>query len=455
MNDPGIRFGEAFRFASLTAVMLAAVVQLGCQPPPVVAPISPGRLDHTPVAGIAGVVFTSTPTPGPSPTPIVAATVLAEPPEPLTVATDFAVSVFADSVGAVWGLARAPNGDIFATIPEDNRVIVLPDRDRNGIADFVGTWYGGAGLNVPYGVVVHAGWVWVADTDGVVRFPYAEGQLEAGGAPEQVMPLPGFGRNPARAIAFDREGRMHIGVGANCNACIETDTRAAAVLRFQADGTDGVLFARGLRDPAHLAVQPETGAIWATDKARDDLGDNGPPDELNLLIPGGDHGWPACTSDRRADAEFGGSSDRCLETIPSSIAFEAHSGPAGLAFVEGDGFPEEWKGHLFVALSGSTNRTLPIGHRIVRVPFEGGVPTGEVIDFVSGWLRPDTRRWGRPVELLFATDGALLVSDSGGHRIYRVVHTPRRRGTPLPLAHSPSGPVRMVYCRVRSNCPKF
>lgn len=431
MNVPRIECGAPLRLVAALS-LAAAVFLVGCEPSEPIAPLSPGRLDHTPVAGFAGVVFTSTPTPGPSPTPVIIPTRIAEPPEPLNVAPDFAVSVFAESVGAVWGLGIAPNGDVFMALPEEDRVLVAFDRDRDGIADSVATWYGGYGLNAPYDVQVHGGWLWVADTDAIVRFPYADGQLEAGGAPEQILALPGEGRNPARSLAFDAEGRLHAGVGAYCNACIEGDTRAAAVLRFEVDGSGGVIFARGLRDPAHLAIQPETGAVWATDKARDDKGDDGPPDEVNRLVPGGDHGWPACTGDRRPDTEFGGSSASCLETIPPAVTFDAFSGAAGLAFVQGDGFPDEWHGHLLVALSGAAGRSLPIGHRIVRLPFEDGVPTGEIVDFVSGWLRPDTRRWGKPVDLVFAADGALLVSDPGGRRIYRVAHAPSRRGTPLP-----------------------
>lgn len=413
-------------------VAAVAVAAASCAEAPPIGPVSPGRLDDTPIAGIGGVVFTSTPTTGPSPTPVVVATIVAEPPEPVDVEPDFIVSVYAEAVGPVWGLALAPNGDVLATVPEENRVLILPDRDRNGAADSTGTWYGGPGLNVPYDIRVHGGWVWVADTDAIMRFAYAEGDGEASGEPEIVMPLPGFGRNPARAIEFDALGRMHIGVGASCNACIEADTRAAAVLRFEPDGTDGVIFARGLRDPAHLAVQPETGALWATDKARDDLGDSGPPDELNALLPGGDYGWPACTGERRADRELGGSDERCGGTIPPSVRFDTQSSPAGMAFVDSDAFPEDWQGDLLVALSGSTNRTLPVGHKIVRLPFVDGAPTGAVLDFVSGWLRPDTRRWGRPIELLFAADGALLIADAGGERVYRVAYAPPRRGTPLP-----------------------
>ena len=413
-------------------LFLSVAIASGCQARAPIPPIAPDRLERTPVAGVAGVVFTSTPTVGPSPTPVVVATVMAEPPEPLTVAPDFQVSVFAEAVGEVWGLGRAPNGDVFATVPSGDRILFLPDRDSNGIVDAIGIWYAGPGLNAPYDVEIAGGWLWVADTDAVVRFPYSDGQVEADSAPEVVIPLPGGGRNPARSLAFDAEDRLHVGVGASCNACIESDARGAAVLRFEQDGSDGVLFARGLRDPAHLAVHPETGTIWATDKARDDRGDDGPPDELNLLIPGADHGWPSCTGDRQADSQLGGSRVGCLETIPPALAFPAHTGSAGMAFGEGESIPAEWKGDLFVAFSGSNSRSLPIGHKIVRIPFQGGMPTGDVVDLVAGWLRPDTRRWGRPVDLLFAKDGSLLVADQGGRRIYRIVHAPLRRGTPLP-----------------------
>jgi glucose/arabinose dehydrogenase len=174
-----------------------------------------------------------------------------------------------------------------------------------------------------------------------------------------------------------------------------------------------------------MAQDPLTGEVWLTDKARDDLGDDGPPDELNRLVPGGDYGWPRCTADRQPDREFGGGGG-CADTIPPAIAFPAHLAPTGMAFYEGDMFPEEMRDDLFIASAGSTMRSLPIGSKVMRVAFEGGRPTGEVVDAVRGWLRLDTRRWGRPVDVEPAADGAMLIADDAGGRVFRLFYDPIR-----------------------------
>lgn len=436
---PGTRAAAARRPAAhgshFGSALLAPLALLlgGCGAPTPIAPVSPSVLELTPVAGLGGTVYTATPTPGPSPTPTVAATVDAPPPEGLDMDPHMRAYVFAEDLGAVWGMAVGPGGDLFVTVPEQDRIWVLPDRDGNGRADAAHVFHEGFGLNRPYGIAFRGRELWVANTDGVARFDYYEpGDLAAAAPPQLVVPLPAGGRNPARSLAFDDEGRLYVGVGASCNACIESDPRLGAVLRFDEDGGGAALYSRGLRDPAGIAIHPGTGEVYVTDKARDDLGDDGPPEELNRLVPGGDFGWPACHGFREGDPRLGGTAARCAPTIPPALAFAAHSAPIGAAFYDGEMFPEDWQGDLLVTSYGSTMRRIPFGHKIMRVPFEGGQPTGEVFDLVTGWLRPDTRRWGRPVDLVVAPDGALLMSDEAGERIYRFTYA-----APTPTATPP------------------
>ncbi len=417
----------------LVATLLGGAMALGasaCEQPLVIAPVSPDRIEHTPVSGIGGVVFTPTPTPGPSATPTVAPTVMMDPPEPLDVAPGFHVGVFAENVGPVRNLERAPNGDVFASLPELAAIVVLPDRNGDGVAEAGSTWFIGPGLNHPTGMVFSGGALWVANTDGVVRFDYQPGALVASGPPTLVFPLPGGGRNPDRAIIVDDREQLYVGVGTECNACFPTDQRSGTVLRYALDGSGASLFARGFRDPAGMARDPSTGEIWLSDRARDDRGDDGPPDELNLLQPGGDFGWPGCVGDRQRDATLGGNVD-CARTLPPTIAFPAHLAPTGMTFNAAQMLPEAMRDDLFVVSAGSTQRTLPIGYKLMRVVMEGGRPTGEVADVVRGWLRPDTRRWGRPVDVEAAADGALLIADNAGGRVYRVTYdAPRPTATP-------------------------
>jgi len=406
------------------ALLLVAAAAAACDGRPTPAgPIAPGAVANTP-GGVAAANRTDGPTAGPTPTPTAAPTRVVAPPEPLGVPPNFGVGVYAEGLGAVRFLAVAPNGDLLATVPELDRVLVLPDRDGDGVADRVAVFAEGEPLNRPHGIAIHGPWLYVANTDGVLRFPYAPGDLEPSGEHAFLVELPGGGEHWTRSIVFGPDDRLYVSVGSSCNACVETDARRAAVMRFEADGGGGALFSTGLRNAVGLAVNPATGAIWASENGRDLLGDDRPPDELDVLLSGGNYGWPHCYGDRVRDGEVPSPPGYCAATLAAALELGAHVAPLGMAFYTGRQFPEEMHGDLFVALHGSWNRTLPVGYEVVRVPFEGGAPTGEVLPFVSGWLRPDTRRWGRPVQPVVAADGALFVSDDGGGRVWRVYYAP-------------------------------
>lgn len=423
----------ARRSPSAAACLAAVAFGLAaCDAGTPIPPISPGGIQNTMVASGAGVVATFTGTPGPSPTPTPLATrVLALPPgESLRLDPGFGAGVFAEDLGPVAMMALAPNGDVLATVPQRNSVLVLPDRDHDGVADSVETFAAEEGLNLPYGIAIRPGWVYVANTDSVVRYPYSTGDLKAKAAPEKVVDLPADGAERARDLAFGRDGNLYVSVGASCNVCAETDPRRAAVLQFGPEGQDPKLWSAGLRGPLGLAFHPTTGELWGTELSREGLGDDRPPDELNRLAPG-DYGWPNCYGKQVYDPELAAGSAVCAGTTAPAVTLPAHSGPSGAAFYpvgqtdsqSGAQFPAGYRGNLLVALHGSANRrSIPTGYSVVRLPYQNGQPTGEVFDFASGWLRPDTRRWGSPVDVEVAADGAVLVSDDGGGRIYRIYY---------------------------------
>ncbi|MFN8423481.1 MAG: hypothetical protein U0470_08910 [Anaerolineae bacterium] len=259
------------------AFLLVLIPAAGCTGRTPMMGRSPLDLEDTPPPGKGGVIFTATPTPGPSPTPSVAATVVVEPPEPLQLAPGFKASVFADAIGPVGRLARAPNGDIFASLAREDKIVVLPDRNADGRVDHVSVWWEGNGLNGPDGMAFWGGALWVANEDGLVRFAYRDGDLVAGGAPTSIVPLPAGGRVRGRPLAVNRQGQLFMGVGASCNACVEDDVRRATVLRVNADGSRTARFSSGFRAPSGIAVAPAGGDIWVTDRGRDDLGDAFPP----------------------------------------------------------------------------------------------------------------------------------------------------------------------------------
>ncbi len=406
---------------AVLALLALAALAAACESSETIAPISPSGIENTVVAGGAGVVPTSTGTPGPSPTPTPRTTRVVPLPagEALRLDPHFGAGVFAENLGPVAMMAVAPNGDVLATVPGRNTILALPDRDGDGVADSVETFAAEEGLNQPYGIAIRPGWLYVANTDAVVRYPYSPGDLKAKGGPEHLVDLPGEGAERGRGLAFGRDGKLYVSVGASCNACLESDPRRAAVLQLDADGQQPKLWSAGLRSSLGLAFHPTTGELWATETGREGLGDDRPPDELNRLAPG-HYGWPSCYGNQVPDPELG-STEICSGTTAPALTLPAHSVPAGAAFYTGDQLPASFKGSLLVALHGSGGRRgIPTGYSVVRIPFEKGQPTGEVFDFASGWLRPDTRRWGSPVDVEVAPDGAVLISDDGGGRIYRV-----------------------------------
>jgi len=221
-----------------------------------------------------------------------------------------------------------------------------------------------------------------------------------------------------RTVIF-RGDAMFVSIGSSCNLCDERDPRRAAVTRFRPDGTGETRFATGLRNAVGLTVHPETGEIWATNNDRDRLGDDRPPDRVNVLWEGGWYGWPVCYLPDTPNPEYGAQAARCADAIGPAVVLPAHTAPLGLAFYTGTQFPDAYRGDLFVALHGSWDRSFPIGYKVVRVPMDGGRAAGAPEDFIVGW-QIGRRSWGRPVDVLVAPDGALLISDDSGGKVYRV-----------------------------------
>jgi glucose/arabinose dehydrogenase len=241
----------------------------------------------------------------------------------------------------------------------------------------------------------------------------------AGQATPIVSNLPDGGHS-TRTIVFGADGKLYVSIGSSCNVCKEKDPRRAAVVRYNADGTGEDIFATGLRNSVGLAWHPTTKELWGTDNGRDMLGDDVPPDEINIIRQGQNYGWPNCYADRVPDAEFG-SPEFCRKTEPPVAKLQAHSAPLGLAFYTGTQFPKEYHGDLFVAFHGSWNRSKKTGYKVVRLRIGNG-RVNDVRDFITGWLSPDGREevLGRPVDLVVGKDGGLYLSDDAAGVIYRI-----------------------------------
>jgi glucose/arabinose dehydrogenase len=308
---------------------------------------------------------------------------------------------------------------VYASQPGKGRIVRLPDANHDGVADSVVVVV--SGLSQPHGLAFHKGALYVANTDGVVRVALGPNGV-ATGAPVYVNHYAGGGGHWTRTIVFGADSAMYVAVGSSCNVCVEKSSDRAAVLRFSEDGSGKRVFASGLRNAVGLAVNPQTGALWAAQNERDDLRpshENLPPEEINILQDGGDYGWPYCYGNRVPNPEYNDTA-RCARTIPPALELQAHSAPLGATFLDrATMFPPDYHGDLLVAYHGSWNRDTPTGAKVVRVRVAGGKPVSAE-DFVTGWQQADGSRWGRPVDVVVAADGSVLVSDDASGSIYRV-----------------------------------
>jgi glucose/arabinose dehydrogenase len=335
---------------------------------------------------------------------------------PLDVPAGFAVTVYAEGVRGARFMALGPGGVPYLSLTRPGRVVMLPDADGDGRADSVITV--AEGLNLPHGLAFRGDTLYVAQTDRVVRL------VPGTAAPQVVVPdLPHGRGHSTRTIVFGpADGKLYVSVGSSCNICDESDARRATVLRFNPDGSGAEVFARGLRNSVGLAFDPATGELWGTNNDRDRLGDDLPPDRINVLRRGGDYGWPRCYLPGHPNPEYAGAD--CAHVAAPAITFQAHSAPLGIAFSTGTRFPPAFRGGAFVAFHGSWNRSVPTGYKVVYVTQRGGRPVA-VNDFLTGVLRDGAAAWARPVGLLVAPDGSLLVSDDLGGRVFRVRYVGR------------------------------
>ena len=323
----------------------------------------------------------------------------------------FRIGSFAENLNGVRYLALGPGGAVYASLMGPGRIVRLVDVNADGTADSVTNVL--TGLLLPFGIAFRADTMYFAEENAVKRLdPGATSPVTL------VSGIPGSG-HVTRTIVFGPDTLMYLSVGSSCNVCDESDPRRAAVVRYNRDGSGEHLFARGLRNSVGLAFHPTTGDLWATDNDRDNLGDDLPPERINILKDGKFYGWPRCYLPGKANPEYAGAD--CAGVEPPAITFQAHSAPLGIAFYTRAGFPADYRGDAFVAYHGSWNRSAPTGAKVVRVRVQGGRPVA-VEDFITGWQLSDGSRWGRPVGLLAMPDGSLLVSDDQGERIWRVTY---------------------------------
>ncbi len=341
-----------------------------------------------------------------------------------------------------------PNGDVLVVEQSVGYLTLLRD-DGSGHATWIDRHV--EDLNKPYGLAWQNDHVLVADQDGIWSVPHIIGALRAGRSEtKRVDQVPPSERKPVagaygaqmitkkgvfgivqghqnRHLAVDpKTGALFVGVGSSGNLGVEPEPKAT-IQRFDADGSNQTTFASGMRNPTALAFHPETGELYALVQERDGLGDRLPSDYLARVQKGGFYGWPYAYIGKHPQPGFADRApDKVNATITPDLLFEAHSSVLDLVFYVGDQFPPEYKGHAFVALKGSWNRSDPTGYKVVRVPFKDGRPEGYYENFATGfWVSGEQRAevWGRPAALAVAKDGSLLVADDTGGTIWRISYT--------------------------------
>jgi len=334
----------------------------------------------------------------------------------------FKVSVFASGFKESRYLAVAPNGDVFVADTRANKVYVLHDPGHGAASDARTTF--ADNLNEPFGIAFHGNYVYIADTDGVVRFPYDPKTSKRSGNQESILELPGGGMHSTRTVVFSLDGsKMFVSAGSDCNVCVESDARRAAIQVADPDGKHSSIYGSGLRNAVGLAVNPDTGQLWADVNERDMMGDNLPPDYFTHVAPGGFYGWPYSYIGKNLDPRVKEKRpDLVAKAIVPDVLLGPHVAPLESTFYTGKQFPASYWHGAFIAEHGSWNRSIHSGYAVVFVPFQNGEPSGMPISFLNGF-DPNPRAQavdGRPVGVAVAQDGSLLVADDVGNVIWRV-----------------------------------
>ena len=373
----------------------------------------------------------------------------------LSVPLGFQVKLFVSGLSGPRLLRTAPNGDIFIAETRQGRIRVLRAADgaeapseNKVFADH---------LRGPFGVAFYPQdgdprWIYVANLNSLVRFPYRSGDLEARGPAETVVAkfTDGTGGHSTRDIVFSLDGkRMFLSVGSGSNvadgmpkkseseiqdweaahargATWGAETHRADVLVADPDGQGLRIFATGIRNAVGLAVQPATGDLWASTNERDALGDDLVPDYITRVTEGGFYGWPWYYLGNHEDPRHAGERpDLAGQVIVPDVPVQAHSASLQMTFYPANptgpsAFPADYRGDIFAAFHGSWNRTGRTGSKVVRVRLRNGVPTGDYVDFLTGFVIDDGHVWGRPVGVTVSHDGSLLVTEDAGGTLWRI-----------------------------------
>ena len=343
----------------------------------------------------------------------------------------FKVQLYATGLDSPRLIRTATNGDVFVAESTSGKIKVFRGMRSDGKADQISVF--ASGLDQPYGIAFYPPsgrpqYLYVGNTNSIVRFPYEPGDMEATGPAEHLADVPGGGNHWTRDIQFSPDGKkMYVAVGSGSNVGDPDTNRAergrAVILEFNPDGSGMRVYASGIRNAGGgLAMNPKTLELWCSVNERDALGDNLVPDYITHVQDGGFYGWPWWYMGGHQDPRHKGKHPELKDkVITPDVLLQPHNASLEIAFYNGPQFPAEYQGDLFASEHGSWNKSVRVGYEVIRIPLhQTGHATGEYQDFLTGFVTDNGDVWGRPVGVTVARDGALLVTDDGSRSIWRV-----------------------------------
>jgi glucose/arabinose dehydrogenase len=349
----------------------------------------------------------------------------------------FKVTLYAEGLVQPRLIRTAPNGDLFVAMSSSNEILVFRGIDAHGKPKHMEKF--ADGLSQPFGIAFYPSgpnpkWVYIGNTDSVVRFPYKNGDMKASGPAEKLADLPGGGRlrgggHWTRDIVFSQDGtKMFVSVGSHSNVD-DPDTHPeefhrADVLEFTPEGKFIKVYAYGIRNCVGEAINPITGQLWCSTNERDMLGDNLVPDYITHIEEDGFYGWPWWYMGPHQDPRLQGTHPELKAKVTTpDVLLQPHFASLEMNFYEGSQFPAQYKGDAFAAEHGSWNKANRAGYEVIRVPMQDGKATGEYEDFLTGFTTADGHVWGRPVGVTIGDDGSLFVTDDGSGSIWHITYT--------------------------------
>jgi glucose/arabinose dehydrogenase len=343
----------------------------------------------------------------------------------------FTVQQYATGLDNPRLLRTAPNGDVFLAESGNGKIKVFRGITSDGEPKQVSVFV--TGLNQPYGIAFfppgdNPDWVYIGNTDSVVRFAYKNGDLQAGGPAQHIADLPPGGGHSTRDLQFTADGKkMFVAVGSASNVddtdTTPAETNRADILVFNPDGSGMQVYASGIRNAGGgLAINPQTGELWCSVNERDGLGDNLVSDYITHVEEGGFYGWPWWYIGGHQDPRHEGKHPELRDKVlVPDVLLQPHNASLQLTFYSGKQYPSEYRGDIFASQHGSWNRSVRVGYEVIRVPLhQRARSSGEYEDFLTGFVVDNGHVWGRPVGITVAEDGSLLVSDDGSNSIWRI-----------------------------------